>query len=84
MDQVYFSGKAGPTPCEKNSRWRNFAFISKDMVKGKKFSYEAIDDVSGPYVLKIDGYVRTVVSSNGIVLDSDSEQLSPNTEYELW
>jgi hypothetical protein len=82
MDQVYFSGKGGPNPCEVNSRWRKFAFIAKDAVEGNKFMVTPLDTIEGgrSFVLIINGHPRTVVSS--IELDGDA-QLAVNSEYDL-
>lgn len=82
MDQVYFSARANTTPCEKNARFRTFAFTSNDMVRDKKFSVKSIGDgTSGPFVAMIDGFARTVISS--LETEDDNVALTPNQEYDL-
>ena len=81
MDKVFFSGKGGPGPCEKNSRWRKFAFTTKDTVRDNTFKAVSIQDgTNGPYVAMINDHPRTVMSS--LELDGGSG-LSPGQEYSL-
>ena len=59
-EKAYPTGRPGPHPCEQNSRWRNFAFSVKD--SRKKLTVHSLSgDGKPPYVLKVDGYARTIV-----------------------
>lgn len=84
LDYLTSKGQPGPgSPCDKDSRWRNFAFTAKDDIPGRVFSISSIHptttpgtDPGPPYVLKIDGHVRTVVDqpvtlSGSTVLELD-------------
>eukprot|EP00538_Stauroneis_constricta_P006056 CAMPEP_0119562960 /NCGR_PEP_ID=MMETSP1352-20130426/22092_1 /TAXON_ID=265584 /ORGANISM="Stauroneis constricta, Strain CCMP1120" /LENGTH=2119 /DNA_ID=CAMNT_0007611481 /DNA_START=203 /DNA_END=6559 /DNA_ORIENTATION=- len=83
------SGRVGPHPCAKNSRWRNFAFTSQD--SGKSLTMES--QGGGAYLLKVDGVPRTLVYSrvqlvkfnNGYATidESSAIDMSTDTEYEI-
>lgn len=88
-DKAYPTGRPGPHPCEPKSRWRNFAFSIKDARK-KLTVHSLHDDGNAPYVLKVDGYVRTIVTD--LVFESgpgNNNQAEPpppvqlTTEYEF-
>lgn len=63
--ETYKYGVSGPRPCEENSRWRRFAFTSRDMAIGNKGYRVDIthvtDDTTTAYVLSYMGSVRTVL-----------------------
>ena len=77
MIETYKIGVPGPKACEKNSRWRRFAFTGHDVYMSnteKKFYLEiqpvTISGVTA-YVLSYAGEVRTVISYK-LVLDEDN------------
>ena len=76
MIETYKIGVPGPRACERNSRWRRFAFTNHDAQMSdvaKKFYLEiepvTVDGVTA-YVLLYAGEVRTVIYDK-LVLDED-------------
>lgn len=91
MDQVFFSARGGPNPCDEKSRWRKFSFTSKDMLSEKVFSVTPVADgggTNGPYVAMIDGFARTVISSleldSGALLALDTDYNLCHPRYDFW
>lgn len=87
FDHIYSKGRPGPRPCDMNSRWRTFAFTTKDTIPGRVFTVSSLDSAgvgngsngSTGYILKVDGHIRTVVndpvriSKNGQLVELDKD-----------
>jgi len=48
-------------PCEANSRWRRFALTLKDIANTVMFVKVAGYETTGPFLMIMDGYVRTMI-----------------------
>ena len=90
LDSVMSVGQPGPgSPCEKNSRWRTFAFTSKDSIPGRVFSVSSVHpnpngiNPGPPYVLKIDGHVRTVVDQPVTIEEPSLTALELDKDYPI-
>ena len=81
LDRVFGVGKT-LDPCQKGARWRTTALTSKDKTDGKFISFSSVaGDGSAPYVLKIDGEVRTIVDN--YTLEPEFINLHLDTDYEV-
>ena len=69
----------GPSPCSKDSRWRNFAFSVKDKIKDEeeRKTFKVTDLGSGlGFLLSIDGHPRTIVESYDLEPDAATAGVS--------
>jgi hypothetical protein len=81
LDQTFYAGKPGPSPCSQDSRWRSFAFSVKDSHKTLTVSSLAGDGAT-PYVLSVDGYPRTIVPTWTFAANANVD-LELDTPYEI-
>lgn len=64
--ETYKHGVTGPGACERNSRWRSFAFTTKDLAMSNKdasfaLTVETTTTPSPAYVISFAGFPRTVL-----------------------
>ena len=85
FEYPYKVGAIGARPCELHSRWRRYAFSSKDQLSNRKkgwFKHLTFEFMSGVgYVWKVDGFVRTVTESHPE--DSGGGQFELNKRYRI-
>ncbi|KAL3937927.1 MAG: hypothetical protein SGBAC_007063 [Bacillariaceae sp.] len=77
--ETYKHGVIGPGACERNSKWRRFAFTTKDMAMSKKdrsfaLTVEAKMTPSPAYILSFAGFPRTVLYEHPQYYKSERSQ----------